>query len=331
MSESAFWPVEQAPHWQKPAVDPALLTRWRQPHDVLAASHLLLRVALHALLITAVVYGLQQPWWPWVIPLIWLHGMAWSFWGWAGYGHELAHGTVFSNRRLNQLLFALSSILSWSNYGYFQKSHRHHHRYTLHPAQDGEGKPDLQLSPAETLWAASIDWPHARRSLTILWDNARNIIRGDWGNYLYPPGSEDRAQVVLAARVVLGAQATLALAFLALGQPTLVLLVNGGAFIATLPNKWLAAAQHHGCAIGSDSVDASARTVLLNPLLAFLYANMNYHVEHHAYPGVRYYHLPALHRATRAQLKPATRGLRGYLKEQARLQGTYQLSNTHKQ
>ncbi|MFM8792728.1 MAG: fatty acid desaturase [Solirubrobacterales bacterium] len=45
-----------------------------------------------------------------------------------------------------------------------------------------------------------------------------------------------------------------------------------------------------------------------------IYWNMNYHVEHHMYPGVPCYHLPRLRKLIEADLGPATLGLRGIVK-----------------
>jgi nitrite reductase/ring-hydroxylating ferredoxin subunit len=42
----------------------------------------------------------------------------------------------------------------------------------------------------------------------------------------------------------------------------------------------------------------------MNPIFRFLYLNMNYHVEHHMFPAVPYYNLPALHLEIRDQLAP---------------------------
>ena len=39
-----------------------------------------------------------------------------------------------------------------------------------------------------------------------------------------------------------------------------------------------------------------SRTLILPKFLSFLYANMNYHAEHHFAPSVPYYNLPELHR-----------------------------------
>jgi fatty acid desaturase len=39
----------------------------------------------------------------------------------------------------------------------------------------------------------------------------------------------------------------------------------------------------------------NSRTILMGPVLRFLYWNMNYHVEHHMFPLVPYHALPKLH------------------------------------
>ena len=53
--------------------------------------------------------------------------------------------------------------------------------------------------------------------------------------------------------------------------------------------------QHAGLA--EDVLDhrLNCRTVYMNPVIRFLYWNMNYHVEHHMFPMVPYHALPALH------------------------------------
>jgi fatty acid desaturase len=58
--------------------------------------------------------------------------------------------------------------------------------------------------------------------------------------------------------------------------------------------------QHGG--LNEDVLDhrLNSRTVYMNPVLRFIYWNMNYHVEHHMFPMVPYHRLPELH----AELKP---------------------------
>jgi fatty acid desaturase len=59
----------------------------------------------------------------------------------------------------------------------------------------------------------------------------------------------------------------------------------------------------------------NTRTVILNPVFSFLYANMNYHIEHHMFPMVPFYRLPELHDLINADCPPAYSGLRAAYRE----------------
>ena len=57
----------------------------------------------------------------------------------------------------------------------------------------------------------------------------------------------------------------------------------------------------------------NCRTVYMNPVIRFLYWNMNYHVEHHMFPMVPYHTLPALHEEMKADMpKPYSGILEAY-------------------
>ena len=80
--------------------------------------------------------------------------------------------------------------------------------------------------------------------------------------------------------------------------------------LPTVYGAWLmvffAVTQHAG--LREDVLDHrfNSRTVYMNPLFRFLYSNMNYHVEHHIFPTVPYYALPALHAEIKEHLAPPT-------------------------
>ena len=68
---------------------------------------------------------------------------------------------------------------------------------------------------------------------------------------------------------------------------------------------WIfATTQHAG--LREDVLDhrLNTRTVHMNPIARFLYLNMNYHLEHHLFPGVPYHALPALHDEVKDYLPP---------------------------
>jgi len=69
---------------------------------------------------------------------------------------------------------------------------------------------------------------------------------------------------------------------------------------------FFAVSQHTG--LREDVLDhrLNTRTIYMNPVLRFLYSNMNYHTEHHMFPTVPYYSLPALHREVKGYLAPAS-------------------------
>ncbi|HLE32029.1 MAG TPA: fatty acid desaturase [Bacteroidota bacterium] len=50
----------------------------------------------------------------------------------------------------------------------------------------------------------------------------------------------------------------------------------------------------HGMTTGGNEL-TNARTVATNPVLSFLMCNINFHIEHHLYPGVPWYNLPKVH------------------------------------
>jgi hypothetical protein len=58
--------------------------------------------------------------------------------GYAGASHELSHRTVFKKKIYNDFFFFLFSFLLWNNPIIFKKSHKTHHRCTLHEDCDGE-------------------------------------------------------------------------------------------------------------------------------------------------------------------------------------------------
>ena len=63
--------------------------------------------------------------------------------------------------------------------------------------------------------------------------------------------------------------------------------------------------QHGGLA--EDVLDhrLNSRTVMMNPVLRFIYWNMNYHVEHHMFPMVPYHQLPKLYEDMKPFTPPA--------------------------
>lgn len=300
--------------WYRSPLAKACLSSLSARSDVQGALH----VAAHLLLLCttgALAYGaIQAGHYGWAVPAVLLHGSFYSFLGWAGAGHELVHRTVFRRRALNDIFLALFAFLTWNNYVYFRASHIRHHQKTVLGDQDGEVRLPQTLRYRDWIWAMTLDLPALYRAVRITVENSLGIIRGQWGAQLFPDAASRRA-VTRFARVVLLGHLALAACFIATGHWPLLLLVTFAPFIADWLNKVLALSQHFGMQSNVHDFRLNSRTVLLHPFLAFLYWQMNYHIEHHMYPAVPFHQLKALREQLQHDLPAAPRGMRALLRE----------------
>ena len=67
--------------------------------------------------------------------------------------------------------------------------------------------------------------------------------------------------------------------------------------------------QHAGLAFDVKDHRVNTRTVILNPILSWLYIKLEYHIEHHMFPQVPWYNLPKLHNLIKDQLPKPNNGL----------------------
>ena len=284
-----------------PLLDRETYRRLSARRDGLAAMLLAIRVAFHVAVLAGADILFLRGHVLAAIALLIPHFMAWSFLGWAGIGHELFHRSVFSSRRLNLVLFRLFSILTWSNYGFFEVTHPAHHRSTLGDG-DLEANPHARLTPLATLALLTVDVGVFWRRLQILVLNAAGAEPKGALARLFPPGSAEFIRLRNGARAVLAGQALLIGVCLAFGSPFLAAAISLAPFCVTFPNRTLAALQHFN--LSADETDgdyeSSTRTVVLDPVTAFFYADMNYHLEHHHFPAIPHYNLRRVHEAFRA-------------------------------
>lgn len=300
--------------WYRSPLSKAQLSSLSQRSDRQGALH----VASHLLLLcatgTLAYWALRSHHYGWALVALFFHGSFYSFLGWAGAGHELVHRTVFKTRVINDLFLALFAFLTWSNYVYFRASHIRHHQKTVLGHQDGEVRLPQTLRYREWIWSLTLDLPAMYRAIRIVTENSLGIIRGQWGAQLFPDQAS-RRQVIRVARITLLGHLLLAAGFIASGLWPLLLLVTFAPFIADWLNKTLALAQHFGMQGNVHDFRLNSRSVLLHPFLAFLYWQMNYHIEHHMYPAVPFYQLKHLRARIQDDLPPAPQGMRALLRE----------------
>ncbi|WP_424942120.1 fatty acid desaturase [Aliiroseovarius crassostreae] len=226
----------------------------------------------------------------WAVPVAILYGV---FYGSGGDSrwHETGHGTVFKTRWLNDVFYQLASFMSLRNPHVWRWSHTRHHSETVVVGRD----PEIAFPRPPSLW----QWALNLIYVPTLVGELQKMVRISFGSLTeaeksYTP-EIDRGKAVWASR----AQLAILLATVGLSlslQSWLPLMLIG---LPTFYGSWLhhlmATTQHAGLAEDLPDHRLNSRTVLMNPFFRFIYSNMNYHVEHHMFPNVPFYALPALH------------------------------------
>lgn len=214
--------------------------------------------------------------------------------------HECAHRTAFRSRWLNELVAWVAAVPQLMAPQLMRVFHFEHHRHTH----------DLERDPELAGLEFMADWP--RGLLGVGTASGVPILFARLGMTLTcalgAPG-------VLARRVVpylrpkdrLGvAAASLALVLLHVGLAALAWRLEPRAlrlYLAVPLSHALLAlyttCEHRGLPC-EGSVLARTRSFAAGPLIRWVFWNMPYHAEHHAYPAVPFHALPALH----AELAP---------------------------
>lgn len=262
---------------------------------------------------TAIYSAFHWPWWA-TCAAVFAHGMVTAFL--INGVHELGHGTVFRTKRLNGFFCHVLAFLGWINHEVFQASHTRHHRYTLHPPDDLE----VVLPVPLMLWHVfKTGFVHP----VCAWNTLRERVRiacgrfsGEWEMTLFPEQDPKlRIPPVRWARILLfghGAIVGISLFFGWWIVPVVVTLAPFyGGWLFFLCNN----TQHIGLRDNVPDFRLCCRTFRLNPLVRFLYWQMNYHTEHHMYAAVPCYNLHRLHRLIEHDLPATPDGLVAVWKE----------------
>lgn len=197
--------------WVVPSLSRDVLRDLNRRDNTVAVSHLIVRLLLQTLLFIGAYYTLTHGVWWLAIAFVALNGGLWFFMGWAGIGHELFHGTVTTNRQFDRALFRVFSVLTWSNYGFFEYSHWRHHKLTLFP-DDPELPPRDSITFGQAAWYIAIDIPSFYKKAKVLLVNSLGRVPLPARITDLPTPTEYRG-IVNGARVVLSAQIAMAVVF----------------------------------------------------------------------------------------------------------------------
>jgi fatty acid desaturase len=247
----------------------------------------------------SLLFFLWHLWVPMVVAC-YVHSVFFTFMSMAAGVHELSHGTAFKHRKLNDFFYKLFCFLTWNNPVHFRASHAFHHQNTVFRGIDFEvlqGPVAEKLNFRNLLFWFTFDAPW-------FWNLLRAAVlhslgRTDADYFFWKPlfGKDDprRRSMARWARFMLFGHILLALVFAFFHLWVLIYLVTFGSFFATFLGKFCGALQHTGLSESVPDWRVVCHSVEFNPLMRFLYWNMNFHIEHHMFAAVPFYNLPRLH------------------------------------
>lgn len=246
----------------------------------------------------------------WAVPAFLAYGMLYmtpavSKW------HEFSHGTAFRTPWLNEAMYQVCSVMTLVQATHYRWTHVRHHTDTIIVGSD----PEI-VAPRPPVWRYLILGP--LRVLRIP-QFFLSILRRAFGPMVefekaLIPASE-LGKLKWESRVfVLVYGGVIALCFYS-GSVLPAMFLGLPIFYGAVLISLLTYTQHLG--LKEDVLDhrLNTRTFHTNIVLRFLYSNMNYHLEHHMFPTVPYYSLPALHEEIKHDCPPANPSFWSALKE----------------
>jgi fatty acid desaturase len=240
----------------------------------------------------------------WAVPAFAIYGVLYgsasdSRW------HECGHGTAFKTRWMNDVVYQIACFMVLREPTPWRWSHTRHHTDTIIVGRDPEiavpRPPDL-VGIMLSLLALKSGPKELRKVLLHV------TGRLDAAERTYIPESE-WPKVFRTARIWVAIYVAVIALSVGMHSWLPVMLVGLPSFYGAWLYLVFGLTQHAGLA--EDTLDhrLNCRTVYMNPVLRFLYWNMNYHVEHHMFPMVPFHALPALHEAMRADTPTPYPGL----------------------
>ena len=312
--------------WYRCRVDKAVMSGLMRRSDARAFAQVIPQLLLFVLTGTLAYLAFLRVHagnWPRTLPVLlaalFVHGTLSRFFGGIA-GHELCHKTPFRTQAFNDLFLKIYAFLSWFDPVGYRTSHIRHHQLTVHTEEDGEVVlpqglnwhgikfiiTELTFSPSKIFWLVCNYIAAARGDVT----RHDGFFRAVWLRRIIPESNPSlRREHRRWARIVLFGHLGLAVLFAATGHWFLIIIVNLGCQYCDWLQLLCAAPQHVGLSPNVSDFRLCTRTYTCGWLPAFLYWNMQYHLEHHMFPAVPFYNLPRLRSAIAHDLPPAPHGL----------------------
>jgi fatty acid desaturase len=244
--------------------------------------HLFACIGIYA----ACVWALASPFW-WIKPVA-CFLQATILLGFTSIIHECIHGLFAREKWPNRWIGSIAAAVLLKNYTLHRAFHLRHHSVTT---QEDDPEPRAVLRTFRDYLRLVSRRGNILFTTRVSWQDSWRVLRGKVPEYMKQKElSNVRIDVVIEC-LWLGAVVTSLLlwpklTFYGYVIPLAISVVL--CFFVFLP-------EHYETTIGSGLAVENTRTIHSNPIFRFLFWNNNYHAEHHAYPGVPFFHLRRVH------------------------------------
>ncbi len=225
--------------------------------------------------------------------------------------HESGHGTPFRTRWLNEVVYAIASFIAIREAYLWRWSHSRHHTHTYFVGRD----PEIQVQRPADIVKLLMDFFYLRSGPPEVWRLIRNACGRPNDDVRDFVPERDLQKMYWSSRVHIAIYCAFAIWSILMGSILPMMFVLLPRFYGGWLQQLLSLPQHAG--LGEDTYDhrENTRTIYVNPVFAFLYVNMQYHLEHHTMPMTPFHALPRLHEAVKDQMPPPYRSLWAAYKE----------------
>ena len=205
--------------------------------------------------------------------------------------HDATHNSLFRSRGLNWAFGIITMIPIFASFITFKEDHLEHHRFNRSPRDPDaftmgqRGVLDFLLFYAYLVIGGLLSFLHFNFIYPVKCFNARQ-----WSVHLF-----ETALKIGVYWLVLDAAASHGV----LGKALALWLWP--IFFFSLFNSMRFIAEHYGTPWDAGQM-AGTRTVISNPVHAFFWNNINWHIGHHVYPNVPWYNLVELHQLLAPQI-----------------------------
>ena len=223
--------------------------------------------------------------------------------------HESSHGTAFKTDWLNNILYEIASFMIFRESTVWRWSHTRHHSDTIIVGRDPEiavpRPPSIRNLLLQVFGLRSVPKEMSKMLLHCI-----GRLEAEEASYI--PATEHKT-IFFKARIYIAIYALVIIASVYSMSILPLILIGLPSLYGRPLAQFFGITQHAGLAENVLDHRLNTRTIYMNPLLRFLYWNMNYHLEHHMFPMVPYHALPKLHELIKADCpKPYNSTLAAY-------------------